>query len=72
MPCLLYLRLRDAQTEAAGRKRRLLSACVVLAFGVVLLLGGTPATVLAALDAGSSPANKSLADLLCHKAAAEL
>jgi len=72
MPCLLYLRLRDAQMEAAGRKRRLLSACVVLAFGAVLLLGGTAATVLAALDAGSSAATKSLADLLCHKAAAEL
>jgi len=70
MPCLLYLKLRDPASEAtaASRQWRLLSSCLVLLFGAVVLLGGTPATVLAALDAGKSGPTKSLADLICQKA----
>eukprot|EP00913_Durusdinium_trenchii_P003823 g3540.t1 len=49
MPALLYLRLRDR--SMAGSAYRFVSALVLLCFGAVVLLGGTPATVMGAIKA---------------------
>jgi len=52
MPSLLYLRLRDRTIP--GSTYRFWSAVLLLCFGAVILLGGTPAIVVAAIG-GDTP-----------------
>lgn len=55
MPALLYFRLRE---RGQGSIYRFGSALVLLCFGAVILIGGTPATVMAAIHSSEGSKEK--------------
>mmetsp|Transcript_66959 Transcript_66959/g.217907 ORF Transcript_66959/g.217907 Transcript_66959/m.217907 type:complete len:219 (+) Transcript_66959:104-760(+) len=68
VPCVLFLRL-----NSSGRTAKLLrvATLVVLVFGLTLLFGSTPVTVVNALGEKGGAAARKLMDLLCGHLSAD-